>query len=129
MKIRTSLWLAALLVAGLVKADEDIQRICEYTKVDDRSSLRRKLDDAEIDLRRSYDDIRCGGEMLLRYAALNGSVETATFIISKVGKRSISEVGKDGMNAIQWTEKKLYGADDATKTKMIAVIDLMKSKL
>ncbi|WP_374349782.1 DUF3718 domain-containing protein [Chitinimonas sp.] len=128
MKLRASLCLLSLLIVGYAKADEDIQRLCEYTKVDDRSSLRRKLDDASIDLRHSYDDIRCGGENLLRYAALNGALESATFIISKVGKRSVNDAGKDGMNAVQWTEKKMDGADGATKTKMKAVLDLMKSK-
>lgn len=129
MKLRTSFWLFTLLLAGVVKADEDVQRLCEYTKVDDRSSLRRKIDDAGIDLRHGYDDIRCGGETMLRYAALNGSLEAATFIISKVGKRSITDSGKDGMNTIQWAEKKMDNADAASKPKIKAVIDLMQSKM
>lgn len=128
MKLRTWVGLSALLLVGVVRADEEVQRLCEYTKVDDRSSLRRKVDDAGIDLRHGYEDIHCGGETLLRYAALNGSLETATFIISKVGRHAITDTGKDGMNTIQWAEKKMEFADAATKPKMKAVIDLMQSK-
>ncbi len=124
-------WLLALSTTMFVFADEDTDRLCEYTKVNDRSSLRSKLDDAGIDLRHSYDDIKCGGsgDSLLRVAAANGAVDSATFIISKVGKRAISDAGKDGANVIQWAQKKADAADAATKTKIKAVIDLMQSKM
>ena len=130
MKFQTALCLLALSLAGnFAHADDDTDRICDYTKVDDRSSLRRKLDESSIDLRRSYDDIRCGNDSLLRHAAANGAVESATFIISKVGKRAITDNGKDGMNALQWSQKKMDSADAATKGKIKAVVDLMQSKM
>jgi len=130
MKLQTALCLLALSLAGtFAYADEDSDRLCDYTKVDDRSSLRRKLEEASIDLRRSYDDIRCGGDSLLRHAAANGAVESATFIISKVGKHAITDNGKDGMNALQWAQKKMDSADAATKPKIKAVVDLMQSKM
>ncbi len=129
MRMKTTFWLMTLLSATFVLADQDTDSLCEYTKVNDRSSLRTKLDDAGIDLRHSYDDIKCaGGDSLLRVAAANGAVESATFIISKVGKRAITDAGKDGMTAIQWAQKKADAADASTKAKIKTVIDLMTSK-
>lgn len=125
MKLCLALMLG--LAMGNAYADEDLSRIlagvCDYVKVDDRASLRRKLDEAEVDLRRSYDDLKCGKESLLRVAAAHGSLEAATFIISKAGKRVIKDADGDGMSPLQFAEKR------AGDGKIKAVLDLMQSKL
>ena len=134
MKARNWQWLLALTLIGAAQAEEDldrtVSRLCEYTKVDDRSSLRRKLDEAELDLRRIYGDIRCGADgSLLRVAAGNGALEAATFIISKAGKRAITDTEKDGLTTLAWAQKKADSADAAMKPKIKAVVDLMQSKM
>lgn len=127
------LWLclaATALVAG-AQADDDLralQKICDYIKVDDRSSLRRTLDETEVDLRREYGDFKCGKYSLLRYAALSGSLEAATLLVSKAGKKAIGDKEGDGMNAIEWAQKQADGADAGLKPKIKAVVDLMQSK-
>ncbi len=124
----TSIVLALGVMSGAL-ADEVNTSICEYTKLNDRSSLRQKLEDASMDLRQNYDDIRCGDKSPLRVAAESGAVDSATFIISKVGKRAITAQDRDGMTALQWAQKRMDSADAASKAKIASVVNLMQSKL
>lgn len=132
-KTALCLFLAALCAANAAWADEDqdraISSICEYTKANDRSALRRKLDENRIELRHSYEDIRCGKLSLLRTATLAGAVEAATLIVTKVGRRAVADAEDDGQTAIQWAQKRYDTADAASKSKIKPVLDLMHSKL
>lgn len=114
-------------------AEDEVDRVassvCEYIKLDDRSSMRRKLEDAGIDLRRTYDDMRCGRKTPLRLAVESGALESATFLVSKVGKHAITDTGADGMSALQWGQKQLSVADAATKSKLAPIVTMMQSKL
>lgn len=126
--------LLLLALCGIAQADEDFDRavssLCDYTKANDRAGLRRKLDDAGIELRRVYDDIRCGSDgSLLRVAASNGAVDAATIIVTKAGKRALTEPEKDGMTSLQWAQKKHDSGDATTKGKIKPVLDLLQSKL
>lgn len=125
--------LLSVCLLGLAQADDDFDRavssVCEYTKANDRAGLRRKLDDSGIELRRTYEDIRCGNDSLLRVAAGNGAVDAATIIITKAGKRALTEPEKDGLTSVQWAQKKHDAGDAATKGKIKPVLELMQSKL
>ncbi|MBV8466341.1 MAG: DUF3718 domain-containing protein [Burkholderiales bacterium] len=129
MGYRAASVLIALGIMGSAMADEVTTSICEYTKLNDRSSLRQKLEDANLDLRTTYDDIRCGDKSPLRVAAESGATDSATFIISKVGKRAITAQDHDGMSALQWAQKRMDSADASSKAKIASVVNLMQSKL
>lgn len=132
-KLTLCLTLAAIFAANAAWAEEDLDRavssICEYTKANDRASLRRKLDENRIELRHSYEDIRCAKQSLLRTAAAAGAVDSATLIVTKVGRRAVAEAEEDGQTALQWTQKRYDSADAAGKTKIKPVLDLMHAKL
>lgn len=122
---------AALLVAGIVPvkpaAADDMTRVlasvCEYTKANDRSNLRKRLDSAGIDLRHTYDGIACNNMSLLRTAAVEGAVDTATFIATKVGKNAINKPEADGKTVLEWAEGQV-----ASNPKIQPVLELLKSK-
>jgi len=121
-----------LLGAGAAYADDDMDRaissVCDYTKANDRSALRRKLEESHLELRHVYDDIRCGKSSLLRTAAEAGAVDTATLILTKVGKHALSDAEADGQSTLQWAQKRFDGADAAGKARLKPVLDLMLSK-
>lgn len=132
MKTKIGACILALNLLGVAHAADDdraLQKICDYIKVDDRTNLRRTLEDNTVDLRREYSDIKCGKYSLLRYAAISGGVETATLIVSKAGKKSITDKEGDGANTLEWAQKQVDSADAATKPKIKAVIELMQSKM
>ncbi|MBI2381393.1 MAG: DUF3718 domain-containing protein [Gammaproteobacteria bacterium] len=119
-------------------AADDLSRVaatlCEYAKSNDRSGLRKKLDAADLDLRRVYDGIVCAGDgkfeggSLLRAATAHGAMDSATFIATKIGKNGLNKAEKDGMTIVQWTEKKIGGGDAATKASLQPLLDMYKSE-
>lgn len=134
MKYAAFTSLLLLSLCATAHADDDFDRavdsLCDYTRANDRAGLRRKLDDSGIELRRVYEEIRCGGEgSLLRVAAGNGALDAATIIITKAGRKSLTEPEKDGMTSVQWAQKKLDSADAGGKAKIKPVLELMQSKL
>ena len=89
--------------------------LCESAKSDDRSLMRKKLRSAKIRLRDIYAAISCGADgSLLRVATKAGSINAATFIATKIGKKNLAEAEGDGKNIMQWTEG-LISAGDASK--------------
>lgn len=111
-----------------------IASVCDCTKANDRSNLRKKLDGAGLDLRHVYEAIVCPGSgnfeggSLLRLATISGSVDAATFIATKIGKNGVTKPEKDGKNVIEWADAKSASADANTKQLMQPVIDMLKSK-
>jgi len=100
--------------------------LCDAAKKDDRGSMRKKLKSAKMRLRQVYAGINCGSTgSLLRVATKSGSIEAATFIATKIGKKKLAASEADGKTIIQWTEE-MVAAGDASKQ---AFIDLYKSKL
>jgi len=124
---------AAVVLPASAFADDMgrvIASVCDYTKANDRSNLRKKLDGAGLDLRHVYDAIVCPagdgfeGGSLLRLAAAFGSVDAATFIATKIGKNAITKPEKDGMSALDWAQKKADGGD----AKVAPVLTMLKEK-
>lgn len=110
--------LSLLLPCIPVRADDEMDRllvsICEFTKGNDRSNLRKKIKSADLQLRRIYGGIVCDGQSLLRFAVNNNANEAAEFIVSQIGKDALSTPEKDGKSIMQFTEA-AAAADPAKK--------------
>lgn len=116
MSKRTILLAVCIVFAmGTVRADDDLVRLatalCDYTKANDRSMLRKKLKDANLNLRRIYggllcakDDVYAGGT-LLRTAVAHNAGDSMEFILSQVGSSATSTPEHDGRTIIEWTEE------------------------
>lgn len=103
--------------------DRLVLNLCEAAKADDRSGMRKKLKSAKIRLRNIYSDINCGPSgSLLRVATSSDSLQAATFIATKIGKKHLAAAESDGQTIIQWTES----LGDAGKQPFI---DLYNSKM
>lgn len=120
--MRSSCLIAAMTVVlaapVTTRADDDTDRllvsICEYTKGNDRSNLRKKIKAADLQMRRIYGGIVCDGQSLLRYAVNNNANEAAEFIVSQIGKDALNTPEKDGKSVVQWTQGQA-AADPAKK--------------
>ena len=112
-------------------ADEDMrayQKICDYIKIDDRGSLRRTLEDLDIDLRKEYGDIKCGKLPLLKFAISNGSVEAGTMIAMKLGKL-VGQKDSDGLSSLDYAKKQLEASNNISRPRIETLIDVIQSKL
>ena len=108
------------------QVDRLISSLCESAKTDNRSSMRKKLSDAKLQLRAIYPGIYCESDGSLLRAAINaGALDAATFIATKIGSDNLQAPEPDGKNIIQWTEG-LVASGDASKQ---AFVDLFNSKL
>jgi len=100
--------------------------LCESAKADDRSGMRKKLKSARIRLRQIYAGISCGPTgSLLRVATKSDSLNAATFIATKIGKKNLGSAGADGKTIVQWTEALVFEGDAGKQ----AFVDLFNSKL
>jgi hypothetical protein len=103
--------------------DRLVTSLCESAKTDDRTGMRKKLKSAKIRLRNIYTGINCGPSgSLLRVATSSDSLQAATFIATKIGKKNLSSAESDGKNIVQWTES----LGDSGKQSFI---DLYNSKM
>lgn len=113
-------------------ADDEYTRLaatlCDYAKANDRTLFRKKLKDADLQLRRVYGGISCGkdgsfnGGSLLRAAIASNATDVAEFILSQVGTAATSSPEHDGKTIVQWTEE--AAAADASKKPFV---DLLKA--
>ena len=129
---------AILLSLGSYQSQaSNIQRfivsLCDYAKNNNRSSMRKKLKQSKLKLRRVYKDISCSsadgfnGGSLLRISTYFGSFEAAKYISTQIGKKGILNTESDGQNILAWTEHlKTSGAAKAQNLQNF--IDLYKSK-
>jgi len=128
--------LFAVIVAGGLsftppaKADAALLRLatslCEAAKNNDRTGMRKKLRSAKMRLKAIYYGIKCGPEgSLLRVATLAGSLDAATFLATKAGKKALTQKEDDGKSLIEFTES-LVASGDASKQPFV---ELYKSKL
>ncbi len=87
--------------------------ICEYVKSDDRTSIRKKLRSASLNLRHTYPGFVCqpegdfNGGSLLKTAAYYGASEVSSFFIRKVSKSDIDMTEHDGKTTLQWMKEAL----------------------
>ena len=121
---------AVLISAPQAQADDMdrlVQSLCEYTKANDRTNLRKKLKATDMQLRRVYGGMVCGadgsfnGGTLLRVAITFGAADAAEFIVSQVGADTVKTPEQDGKSVLQWGEEQ--SSDPAKK----AVVDVIKA--
>ena len=125
-----SVVLATTFSFSTVTQANDVERLvaslCEAAKADDRTGMRKKLKSAKIRLRKIYTGVQCGSQgSLLRTATNAGSLNAATFIATKIGKKNLAAAEADGKNIVQFAEG-LVAAGDASKQ---AFVDLYNSKM
>jgi hypothetical protein len=60
--------------------------LCENTKVDNKSGIRKALKKHGVKIRRIYDDIKCNDMSLHAFAKANGAEEVAAWYEKKVKK-------------------------------------------
>jgi hypothetical protein len=94
MKIVISLVLSLCLIIysnSDVSANSEriVQSICDYTKANNRSKIRKKLKQARLKLRKVYPTIKCEGQSLHAYAIANNASEVVKFIETKVKKEKL----------------------------------------
>ncbi|GGD48444.1 hypothetical protein GCM10011357_00430 [Lacimicrobium alkaliphilum] len=98
--------------ASFADINEDLANICTIVKNDDKSELRKKLRDVQNDYRLRlgdyYTGISCGGSSLIRYAMENGSADTGTYMIKRMGKSDLTAAEKDGMELKDWAQSNGY---------------------
>jgi len=58
--------------------------LCEYTKVNDRNEIRKRLKKARVKLRRIYSDIKCDNKSLYEFAKVNDATNVMAYYEKKV---------------------------------------------
>ncbi|ALS97516.1 DUF3718 domain-containing protein [Lacimicrobium alkaliphilum] len=98
--------------ASFADINDDLANICTIVKNDDKSELRKKLRDVQNNYRLRlgdyYTGISCGGNSLIRYAMENGSTETGTYMIKRMGVSELTAAEKDGMPLQDWAQNNGY---------------------
>lgn len=105
-----------ILSSGLAHSSMDeINRLssalCEYIKNDDRTSIRKKLRSANLDLRKTYTGFVCQpegdfkGGSLLRTATYFGASHVSTFLIRKMERGDIAFTEHDGITTVEWAKQ------------------------
>ena len=63
--------------------------LCDLTKINDRSKIRKKLKRAKMKLRKIYEGITCDGKTLHAFAIANNADDVVKFYETKIkeGKR------------------------------------------
>ncbi len=129
-------FLMTLITAKVEAADEAqrlISSLCDYAKGDNRSSMRKKLKQAHLKLRRIYGGVKCGpkegfsGGSLLRISTYFGAFASAKYITQLIGGKAVGKPEKDGQTILQWTQA-LAASDPSKAEQLKPFIELYQSK-
>lgn len=82
--------LFSVVSAPQAQANGIAQNLCEYVAADDKKHLRSFLKLNKLKIRKVFDSVQCNGKNLLEFAAINGSIETGSLIISKLPKKIVA---------------------------------------
>ncbi len=113
--------------------DRVVASLCDYAKTNNRSSMRKKLKQAKLKLRRVYGGITCGavdgftGGSLLRVSTYFGAFDAAKFITSKIGKKGVNSTETDRKSILTWTES-LVNSGSSKVTNLKDFVNLYKSR-
>jgi len=105
----TVLTLTSVVTTPSAQGADIAQSICEYVAADDKQRMRAFLKTNKLKIRSIFDGIQCNGKNLLEFAAVRGSVETGTLMISKLPKQVVS----DNLALLQAGSKPLLDAANA----------------
>ena len=80
----------SMLFTAPAKASNDFiilaTSLCEYTKANDRSQIRKQIRRSGLKLRKIYDDITCNGQSLHEFAKANNAEDVIAFYEKKIKK-------------------------------------------
>ncbi len=125
-----------LISSEPAKADDMgrlVNSLCDFTKSNNRSQMRKKLKQAKIKLKRVYGGITCGatdgfsGGSLLRVATFFGSLDAAKYLVSQIGSGGVQAAESDGSTILAWTEA-LAASDPSKAANLAAFIELYQSE-
>lgn len=71
-------------VAANAESERFVEALCEYAKINHRSTIRKKLKSARLKLRKVYSSIRCEGQSFYEYAKANNAEDVVKYIEAKV---------------------------------------------
>ena len=82
-----TLFLSPLLVTKSMASDDAMllaTALCEYTKSNQRSKIRKKLKRFKVKLRKVYEGITCDGKSLHQFAQANNAADVVKFFETKI---------------------------------------------
>lgn len=83
--------------APQVQAQEQwMVSLCEYTKADDKSRIRKLLTDNKLNVRKIYDSVKCNGDTLIKFAMRSDAYETGAFFIKQMPAKSLQDEDLEG---------------------------------
>lgn len=89
--IGAALGLSLLAIqAPVAQAQEQwVVSLCEYTKADDKSRIRKLLSDNKVNVRKIYDAVKCNNESLIKFAMRSDAYETGSFFVKQMPSKSL----------------------------------------
>lgn len=82
-----TLFLSPVLATKPIYADDFLilaTALCDYTKANDRSKIRKKLKRVKVKLRKVYEGITCDGKTLHKFALHNNAEDVVKFYETKI---------------------------------------------
>ncbi|MCV2885714.1 DUF3718 domain-containing protein [Aestuariibacter sp. AA17] len=111
--VKISLAVAALSFGANAFANDvnaALSNICTIVQADDKGELRKKMkkvqSDYKLKLQDYYSGVSCSGESLIRFAFLNGAVESGSLLIKKMPKSQLNAPEADGKTLRAWVSDK-----------------------
>lgn len=89
--IGAALVLSLLAVqAPVVQAQEQwVVSLCEYTKADDKSRIRKLLSDNKVNVRKIYDAVKCNNDSLIKFAMRSDAYEAGSFFVKQMPAKAL----------------------------------------
>jgi hypothetical protein len=91
--IGAALALSLLAVqAPVVQAQEQwVVSLCEYTKADDKSRIRKLLSDNKVNVRKIYDAVKCNNDSLIKFAMRSDAYEAGSFFVKQMPAKALQD--------------------------------------
>lgn len=78
--------------APVAQAQEQwVVSLCEYTKADDKSRIRKLLSDNKVNVRKIYDAVKCNNESLIKFAMRSDAYETGSFFVKQMPAKALQD--------------------------------------
>ncbi len=65
--------------------------LCEYTKTDDKSRIRKLLSDNKVNVRKIYDGVKCNNESLIKFAMRSDAYEAGSFFVKQMPANALKD--------------------------------------
>ncbi len=117
----------------------DIERLnnalCDYVKSDDRTSMRKKLKAANLNLRNVYSGLVCqpsdgfSGGSLLRTASYFGATDVSSFLIKKISDDDANYKEFDGKTVLEWVKEAIQSGNVKSVEKAQVILNELQGKV